>query len=205
MAAFDAIAVTSRAILGVIEDARPADFERARFRLFQSVDMDSPREGFAEGISLYLYRVTFNTTRRNMPPRRDPIKGTRRRPPVPLDLHFLLTAWAADAGQQQRLLGWAVRTLEDTPILPAILERCAGRSRRVSPSETVELVARHSRLRRKTSGRSPKRGGNHRSDMWRAKWRLTRRSGQRRRAGPRPRIQTRGWDWLLAPRLNLMP
>ena len=90
MAGFEAIAVTSRAILGVIEDARLADFERARFRLFQSVDMDSPREGFAEGISLYLYRVTFNTTRRNMPPRRDPIKGTRRRPPVPLDLHFLL-------------------------------------------------------------------------------------------------------------------
>ena len=142
MAGFEAIAVTSRAILGVIEDARPADFERARFRLFQSVDMDSPREGFAEGISLYLYRVTFNTTRRNMPPRRDPITGNRRRPPVPLDLHFLLTAWAPDAGQQQRLLGWAVRTLEDTPILPAgFLNRFAPGGQDVfEPSETVELV-----------------------------------------------------------------
>jgi hypothetical protein len=70
LAGFEAIAVTSRAILGVIEDARLAEFERARFRLFQSMDMDSPREGFTEGISLYLYRVTFNTTRRNMPPRR---------------------------------------------------------------------------------------------------------------------------------------
>ena len=77
-----------------------------------------------------------------MPPRRDPIKGTRRRPPVPLDLHFLLTAWAADAGQQQRLLGWAVRTLEDTPILPAgFLNRFAPGGQNVfEPSETVELV-----------------------------------------------------------------
>jgi Pvc16 N-terminal domain len=142
LAGFEAIAVTSRAILGLIEDARLAEFERSRFRLFQSVDMDSPREGFAEGISLYLYRVTFNTTRRNMPPRRDPITGNRRRPPVPLDLHFLLTAWAPDAGQQQRLLGWAVRTLEDTPILPAgFLNRFAPGGQDVfEPSETVELV-----------------------------------------------------------------
>ena len=142
MAGFNAISVTSQAILGLLEDARPTDFERARFRLFQSVDLTESRDGFTEGISLYLYSVTFNTTRRNMPPRRDPLTGVRRRPPVPLDLHFLLTAWAADAAQQQRLLGWAVRMIEDTPILPAgFLNRFGPAGTDVfDPSETVEVV-----------------------------------------------------------------
>jgi hypothetical protein len=142
MAGFDAIAVTSQAILGLLEDARPTDFERTRFRLFQTVDLSDSRDGFTEGISLYLYSVTFNTTRRNMPPRRDPLTGVRRRPPVPLDLHFLLTAWAGDAGQQQRLLGWAIRMIEDTPILPAgFLNRFGPSGTDVFDlSETVEVV-----------------------------------------------------------------
>jgi Pvc16 N-terminal domain len=142
LAGFDAIAVTSRAIIGLLEDARPASFEHAQFRLFQTVDMTEPRDGFTEGVSLYLYSVTFNTTRRNMPPRRDPLTGLRRRPPVPLDLHFLLTAWAANAGQQQRLLGWAIRMLEDTPILPpGFLNRFGPPGVDVfDESETVEVV-----------------------------------------------------------------
>jgi len=50
--------------------------------------------------------------------RRDPV-GRRYRPSTPLDLWYLLTAWSSEAEEQQRLLGWAIRTLEETPILPA--------------------------------------------------------------------------------------
>jgi Pvc16 N-terminal domain len=142
MAGVDAIAVTSRAIVGLLEDGRPTEFDRARFRVFQAADMVEARDGFSEGVSLYLYRVSFNATRRYLPSRRDPITGFRRRPAVSLDLHFLLTAWAPDAGQQQRLLGWCVRTLEDTPILPAGFLNRFGPNRTdvFDASETVEIV-----------------------------------------------------------------
>jgi hypothetical protein len=77
---------------------------------------------------------------RNLPPRLGP-DGRRYRPPIPLDLHFLVTAWAETAIRQQRLLGFAIRTLEDTPILPAgVLNQHSPEPNVFRPEETVELV-----------------------------------------------------------------
>ncbi len=36
---------------------------------------------------------------------------------LPLDLHFLLTPWAANAEHEHRILGSAMRCLEETPVL----------------------------------------------------------------------------------------
>ena len=36
---------------------------------------------------------------------------------LPLDLHFLLTPWAANAEHEQRILGSAMRCLDETPVL----------------------------------------------------------------------------------------
>jgi hypothetical protein len=92
-----------------------------------------------EGVSLYLYRVTVSANR-NLPPQLGP-DGVRYRPPIPLDLHFLVTAWAKDAIRQQRLLGFAIRTLEDTPILPSgVLNQHSPEPNVFRPEETVELV-----------------------------------------------------------------
>ena len=53
----------------------------------------------------------------------------------------MLSAWAKTAVKQQRLLGWAIRTLEDTPILPAgLLNHYGPESDIFRPSETVELI-----------------------------------------------------------------
>ena len=59
-------------------------------------------------------------------------------PPIPLDLHFLLTAWAKDASLQHTIAGWMMRVLEDTPVLPTGLlnRRYAGV---FHPDETVEV------------------------------------------------------------------
>ena len=93
-----------------------------------------------EGLSLYLHRIVVSTEHRNRRPRTGP-DGIQPPPAVPLDLHYLLTAWAADAIKQQRLLGWAIRVLADTPTLPAGLLNDAGPEHDVfMPEETVELL-----------------------------------------------------------------
>jgi hypothetical protein len=94
------------------------------------------------GVSIYLHRVEFNTNRRNRPPRISS-EGKRYRPPTPMDLHFLVTAWGQSAEQQMEIMGWAIRTLQETPELPAgLLNRFAGeRGERIfQDSEGVELV-----------------------------------------------------------------
>jgi hypothetical protein len=137
MARYPAIAATSEAMLGLIQGAATGtEFSGATFAQYQASDFASP---MGDGISLYLYRVTVSANR-NRPPRmgRD---GKRTRPPIPLDLHYLLTAWGGDAIRQQRMLGFAIRTLEDTPILPAgVLNLGAPEPDLFRPEETVELV-----------------------------------------------------------------
>jgi hypothetical protein len=137
MASYPAIAATSEAILGVLQrSAAGSEFAGASFDHYQAAGFESP---MTFGVSLYLYRVTVSANR-NLPPRTGP-DGRRRRPPLPLDLHYLITAWAGDAIRQQRLLGFAVRSLEDTPILPAgILNQHGPEPDVFRPEETVELV-----------------------------------------------------------------
>src|SRR5947209_11717708 len=108
MALYPAIAATSDAILQLIRGASAGgEFAQVDFKHYQASDFQGPMN---LGVSLYLYRVTVNANR-NLPPRRGR-DGRVERPPIPLDLHFLVTAWAHDAIKQQRLLGFAIRTLE---------------------------------------------------------------------------------------------
>src|SRR6186713_3083300 len=108
MAHSSAIAVISRALVGLLEDAVPRDvFPNARFQLVHGEDFENARP-LNEGVTIFLYRVAFSSIRRSLGPRTD-LTGRRFRPPTPVDLYYLLTAWSADAQQQQRLLGWAIR------------------------------------------------------------------------------------------------
>ena len=118
MAGVYAIPAVGKAILALLAAAVPKpEFAGAEFELYQARHFQNPMQ---EGISLYLHRLHPANNIRNMPPRLLP-DGTRRKPSLPIDLHFLLIAWAKDAFKQQRLLGWAMRTLEDTPVLHASL------------------------------------------------------------------------------------
>jgi hypothetical protein len=137
MATYPAIAATSEAILGVLRNAAiGGEFAGTSFEHYQAANLQSPMN---EGVSLYLYRVTVSANR-NLPARagRD---GRRYGPPLPLDLHYLVIPWAGDAVKQQRLLGFAVRVLEDTPILPSgVLNQHGPEPDVFRPEETVELV-----------------------------------------------------------------
>jgi Pvc16 N-terminal domain len=140
MATYQAIATVGEAILGVLKDACPRpEFEGAFFQLYQPNDFQKSPPA-QEGISLYLYRIATNTTRRNPPPRIEP-DGRRFRAPLPLDLHYLLIPWAASAERQQWLLGWTMRALESTPTLSAnILNHYGSGGEVFHPSEAVEVV-----------------------------------------------------------------
>jgi Pvc16 N-terminal domain len=137
LATYHAIAATGQAILGLLERACPKpEFEGAIFELYQAKDFQNPME---EGVSLYLYRVA-TSSRRNLPPRIGP-NGQHYRPPLPLDLYFLLTAWAKSAAKQQRLLGFCIREIGDTPILPAsLLNHFGPEPDTFRPDEAVELI-----------------------------------------------------------------
>jgi hypothetical protein len=52
---------------------------------------------------------------------------------------MLLTAWARDASAEHDILGWAMRTIGDNPILPAGFLNAAIPGV-FGPQETVELV-----------------------------------------------------------------
>lgn len=141
MASYQAIAAIGEAILGLLKAARPpapSEFDATQFKLYQASHFQTPTT--EEIISLYLYHVGINSTRRSFPPRRDP-DGRVYRPPLPVDLHFLLTPWSQDPNKQLRLLGWSMRVLEDTPILPSGLLNSFGPEAEVfRPDEAVELV-----------------------------------------------------------------
>lgn len=142
MAMYPAIAATSTAIVRLLENAAATspEFSSTSFELYQSQNFQSPFEGPRSKVSVYLYRIAVSSVRRHMGPRVDPT-GDRWRPPIPLDLHYLVTAWAADAAMQHQLLGWTVRTLEDTPVIPsALLNAHQAGATIFAPTETVELV-----------------------------------------------------------------
>lgn len=139
MANFNAIAATSEALRRYLKEAPRPDFPQLDVDLYQAADFQKPVPAGGR-ISLFLFRVAVNTTRRNLPPRLGEDRKTRYRAPVPLDLFFLMSAWALNAEFQQRLLGWCVRTLEDAPILPASMLNRLQTKAVFRETETVELV-----------------------------------------------------------------
>lgn len=142
MANYLAIAAVAKTVLKLMEDHCPRDEFAAtpQFVLYSSHDFQTP--AVSEGFSLLLWRVAVNTTLRNQPAKRT-ADGRRRRPALPLDLGLMLTPWAADAEGQLRLLGWAMRFIEDHAVVPASLLNQAL-SRRDVPAfdadEAIEIV-----------------------------------------------------------------
>lgn len=141
MATTAAIAATSEAIRALIDRALTAggtDYTNVQAKHFQADELQVSAKNLTAAVSVYLHRVTVSGIRRNLPPGRGP-HGERVRPPLPVDLYYLVSAWGKSPLEQQRLLGFALRTLEDTPILPATLLN-EGFPDAFRPHETVELV-----------------------------------------------------------------
>jgi hypothetical protein len=140
MANYLAIAAVAKTLMRLIEEQCPRDEFTAQpqFQLYQSHDFGTTL--VTEGFSLMLWRVTVNNAR-NQLPRRGPDQVLRR-PALPVDLHFLLTPWAGEAERQLRLMGWAMRFVEDNACISAnMLNHSLTRRERpvFQPDESVEL------------------------------------------------------------------
>ncbi len=137
MASYQAIRAVSQALI----DLLASRFEQAglgnegyTFAIYQSDNFNQP---MVAGLSLFLYRILPNGSRRTPTGRLGP-DGRRLRTRLPLDLYFLMTSWAQDASLQHEIMGLAMRVLEDTPILPAGLVNATAAAVFL-PDETVEI------------------------------------------------------------------
>jgi len=138
-----AISAVARAVLSLLEAAVPRDevrgFPNAKFEMYQAGNL-LEKTVVAEGIGIYVYRLAPANNVRNTAPRVLP-DGNRLRSSMAIDVHFLLIAFAADAFKQHRLLGWAIRAIEDMPILPSSLLNLAGPDEKIfGEAEAVDLV-----------------------------------------------------------------
>lgn len=131
------IASTLEAVARLLRAAYdPAEFNGAvlDFQVYVSDDFTHPME---QGVSLFLYRIYPNGAVRAPQGRLMP-DGRRQRTKLPLDLHFLATAWARKASLQHEIAGWMMRVLEDNAVLSADLLN-GPRPGVFQPEETIAL------------------------------------------------------------------
>jgi hypothetical protein len=74
-------------------------------------------------VSVFLYRIESNKTMRAAWSAVGSLEGTLH---LPLDLHFLITAWAGNAEHEYQILGRVMQCLEARPILSGPLLDPAG-------------------------------------------------------------------------------
>jgi hypothetical protein len=139
VANYRAIAAVSAALAGLVRDQYPRDEFGTGLEItpYQTRDFENPMQ---DGFSIYLYRVAVNGTVRNLSVRRTP-EGRVYRPSLPLDLHFMITPWAQDVERQLRMLGWAMRLMEDLGVLSAgHLNHYLVETDTFAPHEGIEII-----------------------------------------------------------------
>jgi hypothetical protein len=85
-------------------------------------------------LSIFLYRIDYNKTMRAA---WSAVGSQDGRGHLPLDLHYMLTAWASDPELEHRIIGRAMQCIETTPILAGPLLTPAGSW---APNEGVQLL-----------------------------------------------------------------
>lgn len=100
-----------------LEAARPAE-ERAlpdcAFDQLSGAQLSGDFAPASNLLGLYLHRIGFDKTLRTQEDSRHP--GEPRSRPLSLELHYLLTVWAAEAAHEQTLMTWTMRELHMRPL-----------------------------------------------------------------------------------------
>ena len=71
---------------------------------------------FGTSLTLYLYRIVINEHLRNQVTTGQP---TGSRPPLSVDLHFMVSVWADSAAAEQTISAWVMQQLNEHPMLDA--------------------------------------------------------------------------------------
>ena len=112
----------------------PIDNENSRAQLIQTEDLDPAAQTLIRPtVSILLYRVDFNKTMRASWSAAGAVDGNAH---LPVDLHYLLTAWADNADHEHRLVGRAMQVFEELGSLSGPLLHPDGNW---SVNETVQL------------------------------------------------------------------
>jgi hypothetical protein len=85
-------------------------------------------------VLILLYRASMNQHMRNSgrPTQRDMAP-----PPLSVDLHYLLSFWAASAEIEQLVLAWTLRQLHQTPVLDGSI---LSREAHWEPDDVIQLI-----------------------------------------------------------------
>lgn len=138
MASHAAISTVSLALRGLLEAHLRAEFGNNHSCSLLGLNATDPPQF---GLTLTLYRITLNASLRNRSLRPGSGGTPVHASALPLDLHYLLAAWATQVDQQHLLLGWAMRFLDDHPSLPAAVLNDFGPQPPVfRGDESVELI-----------------------------------------------------------------
>jgi hypothetical protein len=144
MASFECLAATGESIVRLLntsfEEESPiaGASPRPRAVLIRTEDMENiGQEGSAirpPALSVFFYRVDYNhATRAGW----SSVGSQNGRAHLPLDLHFLITAWAGNAEHELLILGRAMQCLESTPSLAGpLLARGAGSA----PNDSIQIL-----------------------------------------------------------------
>ena len=140
MAHHNAIAAVSETLRRILDEARRLEDLSGEIALFDVSSFQKPVP-LDNGLSIFLYRIKQSSIQRNrhMPP---DVNGNIIRPPLPLDLHYLLTAWNSDSVlMQHQLLGWGMRVLASYSTLTAQLLNyySVGENHVFKDGKTLEL------------------------------------------------------------------
>jgi hypothetical protein len=121
MAGYHAIAAVGKSIerllAAAFSEREPVPGKASKAALVRAEDLsDTAIKAWIPdcGLSVLLLRVDFNKTMRAAWSAAGHADG---RGYLALDLHYLLTPWAANAEHQQMILGRAMQVLEETPVL----------------------------------------------------------------------------------------
>ncbi|GAB95333.1 hypothetical protein BJY21_003245 [Kineosphaera limosa] len=134
MATFQAIGAVAEAVRRLLEQSwvhTPGGLQ-PQFAVYNGAAFSTP---MATGISVFVYQVAIDATQRTLP-----AAGPDQRRPLPVVVYLLLTAWAPSAASEHALLGFAMRTFADQPVLSSGFLNAAmpGVFRE---DETVEVLA----------------------------------------------------------------
>lgn len=71
------------------------------------------------GVNIFMYYASLNPALRNMGlPARNALGQEISNPPLALNLHYLVSAYGSKPLDPEILLGWAMKVLHDTPVVP---------------------------------------------------------------------------------------
>jgi Pvc16 N-terminal domain len=134
VATYRAIGSVAEAVVRLLEQSwNPGLLNgiQLQFDVYQGKDFSAPMDA---GISVFVYQVTVDKVQRSLPP-----AEPNHRRPLPVVVSMLLTAWAQDVSTEHDLLGWAMRAIDDSPVLSSAFLNAAV-SGVFGPDETIELV-----------------------------------------------------------------